>query len=37
VWRADERRWCREGKLPQPGWWLTVKEGQTANAQEVGM
>jgi hypothetical protein len=21
-WRADERRWCREGKLPQPGWWL---------------
>lgn len=23
-WRADERRWCREGKLPQPGWWPTV-------------
>ena len=21
-WRADERRWVREGKLPQPGWWL---------------
>ena len=21
-WRADERRWCREGKLPQPGWWI---------------
>lgn len=20
-WRADERRWCRAGKLPQPGWW----------------
>jgi hypothetical protein len=20
-WRADERCWCREGKLPQPGWW----------------
>jgi hypothetical protein len=20
-WRADERRWCREGKLQQPGWW----------------
>ncbi len=20
-WRADERRWCREGKLPHPGWW----------------
>ncbi len=21
-WRTDERRWCREGKLPQPGWWM---------------
>lgn len=20
-WRADERRWAREGKLLQPGWW----------------
>ncbi|MGA2451623.1 MAG: N-6 DNA methylase, partial [Polyangiaceae bacterium] len=20
-WRSDERRWCREGKLTQPGWW----------------
>lgn len=20
-WRADERRWRREGKLPHPGWW----------------
>lgn len=20
-WRSDERRWAREGKLPQPGWW----------------
>ncbi len=20
-WRDDERRWCREGKLPRPGWW----------------
>ncbi|WP_424357122.1 hypothetical protein [Methanocella sp. MCL-LM] len=20
-WRADERRWCREGKLSRPGWW----------------
>lgn len=20
-WRADERRWCREGKLAKPGWW----------------
>ena len=24
-WRADERRWVREGKLPHPGWW---KEGK---------
>ncbi len=21
AWRADERRWVREGKLPRPGWW----------------
>jgi len=21
AWRNDERRWCREGKLPKPGWW----------------
>lgn len=21
-WRTNERRWCREGKLPQPGWWM---------------
>jgi len=20
-WRSAERRWCREGKLPRPGWW----------------
>ncbi len=20
-WRADERRWCREGKLTKLGWW----------------
>jgi len=25
-WRADERRWCRENKLPQPGWWPEGKE-----------
>jgi hypothetical protein len=24
-WRADERRWVREGKLPQPGWWESKK------------
>jgi nucleotide-binding universal stress UspA family protein/SAM-dependent methyltransferase len=23
-WRSDERRWVREGKLPQPGWWPEV-------------
>ncbi|MFO0579207.1 MAG: BREX-1 system adenine-specific DNA-methyltransferase PglX [Polyangia bacterium] len=21
VWRGDERRWSREGKLPRPGYW----------------
>ena len=26
-WRSDERRWVREGKLPQPGWWLVQSEG----------
>lgn len=25
-WRADERRWCREGKLPHPGWWKDDSE-----------
>jgi hypothetical protein len=24
-WRADERRWCREGKIPRPGWWPATK------------
>lgn len=23
-WRSDERRWVREGKLPQPGWWKMI-------------
>jgi hypothetical protein len=27
-WRADERRWVREGKLPRPGWWAA--EGMKA-------
>lgn len=25
-WRADERRWCREGRLPQPAWWPDAGE-----------
>jgi hypothetical protein len=29
-WRTDERRWCREGKLPQPGWWLMEKTNASA-------
>ena len=29
-WRADERRWCREGKLPRPGWWSQVEDADTA-------
>lgn len=28
-WRADERRWVREGKLPQPGWWKGEASGPT--------
>jgi hypothetical protein len=20
-WRSEERGWCREGRLPKPGWW----------------
>lgn len=27
AWRADERRWCRERKLPKPGWWTTAGGG----------
>jgi hypothetical protein len=25
-WRADERRWGRHGKLPQPGWWASRRD-----------
>ena len=25
-WRADERRWCREAKLPKCGWWPEGEE-----------
>ncbi|MBW3538718.1 MAG: hypothetical protein KY476_00460 [Planctomycetes bacterium] len=25
-WRADERRWVREGKLPRPGWWPEIEQ-----------
>jgi hypothetical protein len=31
-WRADERRWCREGKLPQPGWWTVDTPEMTGDA-----
>ena len=24
-WRRDERRWVREGKLPQLGWWAVLE------------
>jgi len=35
-WRADERRWVREGKLPQPGWWLEVAQhSPTSDAREA--
>ena len=36
-WRADERRWVREGKLPQPGWWKAgMGEGGGMKAEETG-
>jgi hypothetical protein len=35
-WRADERRWVREGKLPQPGWWkVGMNEGGGMKAEET--
>jgi hypothetical protein len=35
-WRADERRWVREGKLPQPGWWKVGRdEGGGMKAEET--
>ncbi len=36
-WRADERRWCREGKLPQPGWWPSKGAAQSASRNCVGV
>ena len=33
-WRADERRWCREGKLPQPGWWPEEGSGVGGEGSE---
>ena len=30
-WRSDERRWCREGKLPQPGWWALSAPSSQGN------
>ena len=26
AWHDDERRWCREGKLPKPGWLVGIIE-----------
>jgi hypothetical protein len=35
-WRADERRWVREGKLPQPGWWkVGMDEGGGMKVEET--
>ncbi len=34
-WRSDERRWCREGKLPQPGWWRIKEEGPSGETKNV--
>ncbi len=32
-WRADERRWVRQDRLPQPGWWPVTEplEGGAKN------
>ena len=32
-WRADERRWCRENKLPQPGWWNHAEYAETVRSE----
>ena len=31
AWRADERRWVRQGILPQPGWWPQTQEPAPEN------
>jgi hypothetical protein len=28
-WRADERRWVRQGILPRPGWWPPKSSGES--------
>ena len=35
-WRADERRWCREEKLPQPGWWPKSEQPAVASQKKGG-
>lgn len=35
-WRSDERRWCREGRLFQPGWWEQA-EGALRGLHKGGM
>jgi hypothetical protein len=35
-WRADERRWCREGKLPLPGWWAETAVPARVAVESVG-
>jgi hypothetical protein len=35
-WRLDERRWCREGKLPQPGWWSAEASGARSSGKGTG-
>ena len=32
-WRADERRWVRQGILPRPGWWPEQDEQITEVAE----
>lgn len=34
-WRSDERRWVREGKLPQPGWWNSQENGDKVDLSPI--
>jgi hypothetical protein len=34
-WRAEERRWCRQGVLPRPGWWPEAGISATESKQKT--
>jgi hypothetical protein len=33
-WRADERRWARQGILDHPGWWQIVNDLPPAESEQ---